>query len=619
MFCDMNRKEQIVKIDPAIQDLVGDVDFDQGEIEHRYAYERDIRLRPDANEQFTDITAEFSHYIDDPYTEREAREPLFDHVEVAIIGGGFGGLLIGARLREAGFEDIRIIEKGGDFGGTWYWNRYPGIRCDTEAYVYLPMLEAVEGMPSEKYVRGSEIYEHSKKIAERFDLYRNACLQTGVTELRWNEDTVRWHIKTDRGDEMTAQFVAMANGALSKPKLPGIPGIENFKGHTFHTSRWDYDYTGGDEKGGLTNLADKRVGIVGTAATGLQCIPYLGESAKELYVFQRTPAAVDIRANRPTDGSWATGLDPGWQEIRIDNFNHIVTGIPQKVDLVDDGFTAIGKLLDPTASWASAIIGRPLSEDEGNYITQVLDDKKMNDIRARIDAVVDDPMTAEALKPWHRRWCKRPLFSDTYLQTFNRANVNLIDTAGKGVERMTEQGVVVKGQEYELDCLIFATGFEVGTEYVRRAGYDVSGRNGLQLSDHWHDGMRTLHGLHSRGFPNCFFVGFGQNAVATNFAFILDEQAKHITFILSGVKEKGARMVEASKQAVDAYVAEVAPLSISQLKFWVECTPSYMNGEGKSDDPHGFFANLHPAGTVGFYRMLADWRSDGSFSGLELT
>ena len=208
---------------------------------------------------------------------------------MAIIGGGFGGLLMGGRLREAGFDDIRVIEKAGDFGGTWYWNRYPGAMCDVESYCYLPLLEELNYIPKHKYSYAPEIFEHSKAIARHYDLYKNACLQTGVSALRWDDTSGRWIIHTDRGDAIRAQFVAMANGPLNRPKLPGIPGITSFTGHTFHTSRWDYDYTGGDSDGNLTGLRDKRVAIIGTGATAVQCIPHLGEWAKHLYVFQRTP------------------------------------------------------------------------------------------------------------------------------------------------------------------------------------------------------------------------------------------------------------------------------------------------------------------------------------------
>jgi cyclohexanone monooxygenase len=608
-----------MRVDPEILALVGEIDYDAAEIERRYSIERDIRLRPDANSQFVDTLADFKHYADDPYCpELVARAPLTDQVEVLVIGGGFGGVLTAARLREAGIESLRVIEKGGDFGGTWYWNRYPGIRCDCESYIYLPMLEQVGTMPSEKYVRGSEIHAHFQALANRYDLYAAACFQTGVTELRWDEAAGAWLVLTDRGDAFRARFVAMSNGPMHRPKLPGIPGIATFEGHTFHTSRWDYGYTGGDERGGLIGLADKVVGVIGTGATGVQVVPPLGESARQLYVFQRTPAAVDVRANRPTDPQWFASLKPGWQTNRIDNFNRLVVGIAQPVDLVDDGFTTIGKLLDPTASWAAALLGRPLTPEEGTFITNTLDDRKMNEIRARIDAEVHDPATAAALKPWHRRWCKRPLFSDDYLPTFNRPNVHLVDTAGRGVERMTARGAVVAGVEYPLDCLIFATGYEVGTAYTRRAGYDIIGRNGQRLSQAWAQGMRTFHGCQAHGFPNCMFIGFGQNAVATNFSYILDEQAKHVAYIIDQTRRRGARTVEASAAAVEAYVREVAPLSFAQLKFWVDCTPSYMNGEGNNDDPHGFFANLHPAGPVVFYQMLADWRAADTLAGLEL-
>ncbi len=603
------------QIDPAIQDLIGDIDYDPAALNQRYAYERDVRLRPERNKQYIETTAEFSHYADDPYVEPIERDALNDHVEIIIIGGGMGGLMVGAQLRQAGSDDIRIIEKGGDFGGTWYWNRYPGIRCDTESFVYLPMIERTGKMPSEKYVRGSEIHAHLLHIARTFDLYRNACLQTGVTGMNWDEAQARWHIHTDRGDHMTARFVVLSNGLLVKPKLPGIPGIETYKGHTFHTSRWDFEYTGGDEKGGLHGLSDKTVGIIGTGATGVQVIPPVGECAQHLYVFQRTPAAVDYRANEPTDSEWAGSLKPGWQQERVDNFNHVTTGRQIDNDLVNDKFSETGRLRD--AAWAAAKLGRPLSEEEQNLIIETLDDKMMNRLRARIDAEVKDPATAEALKPWHRRWCKRPLFSDNYLPTFNRPNVTLVDTAGQGIERMTETGVVVAGKDYQVDCLIFATGFETGTEFTHRAGYDIVGRDGLELSAYWKDGMKTFHGMFARGFPNCLIMGSGQGASAVAYSFPLQEQAKHAAHVIGEAKKRDARTVEPTAQAVEDYLAEVKPMSVSQRKFWVECTPSYMNDEGGSGNRHGFYANAHPAGTIDFYRMLSAWREKNALTELE--
>ena len=328
--------------DSTIFDLIGDLAFDPDALRDKYREERDKRLRPEGNEQYVEITAEFSDYVEDPYVEPGfTREPLFDEVEVAIIGGGFGGLLMGARLREAGFERIRLIDRAGDVGGTWYWNRYPGAMCDVESYVYLPLLEEMGYIPKHKYSFAPEILEYSRSIARRFGLYEDACFQTGVTELRWDEVDGRWIISTDRGDRMRARFVAMANGPLSRPKLPGIPGINDFSGHTFHTSRWDYRYTGGDSSGGLAGLRGKRVGIIGTGATAIQCIPHLAESAEHLYVFQRTPSSVDVRNNRETSPEWAATLEPGWQQQRMDNFNILVSGGDQEVDLVADGWTDI--------------------------------------------------------------------------------------------------------------------------------------------------------------------------------------------------------------------------------------------------------------------------------------
>ena len=449
-----------------------DVDFDPDALRDKYRAERDKRLRADGNEQYLEVVGEYERYIHDPYVDPIEREPLFDEVEVLIIGGGFGGLLAGARLREAGVDDIRVVEKGGDFGGTWYWNRYPGAACDVESYIYLPLLEEIGYIPKEKYSMAAEILEHSRAIGRHFDLYRNACFQTEVTAMRWDEIDGRWLVTTNRGDEIRARYICMASGPLHRPKLPGIPGIDSFQGHTFHTSRWDYDYTGGDSDGALTGLADKRVGIIGTGATAVQCVPHLGAAAKELFVFQRTPSSIDVRDNRPTDPDWASTLGEGWQERRMENFNNLVTGIPEAEDLVNDGWTdIIGNLLirlrKESGDMSPAGLARTM---------ELADFEKMEQIRDRVDTIVNDPNTAEALKPYYRQFCKRPCFHDGYLATFNRPSVTLVNTDGRGVKRITERGVVVDlpgadGElvetEFELDCLIYATGFEVGTDYTR--------------------------------------------------------------------------------------------------------------------------------------------------------
>jgi cyclohexanone monooxygenase len=589
--------------------------FDPDALRTRYRKERAKRLRPDGNQQYVETTGEFARFVDDPFAAPGfEREPLTDEVDVVLIGGGFGGLLAGARLREAGVEDIRVIEKGGDFGGTWYWNRYPGVACDIESYVYLPLLEELDYVPKEKYSRGPEIFAHAKAIARKFDLYRDVCFQTQVTELRWDEDSCRWIISTDRGDAMKARFVCLANGFLQKPKLPGVPGVETFEGHTFHTSRWDYGYTGGDSNGNLTGLRGRRVGIIGTGATTVQCVPHVGASAGHLYVFQRTPSSIDVRANRPTDPEWAAALEPGWHQKRMDNFQILTAGGYQEEDLVNDGWTdIIRNLLFVMQSEEDA----DLSPEGLERKLETADFMKMEQIRARVAYIVEDPDTAEALKPYYRQFCKRPCFHDEYLQAFNLPNVTLVDTQGAGVERVTEKGVVVAGEEYELDCLIYATGFEVGTDYARRAGYEVAGRDGLTLSEKWNDGVKTLHGMHIRGFPNCFMMSIAQSGLTVNFPYMINEQAKHIAYIIERALETGISSLEVSEQAEADWVATILRLAEGRAGFGEECTPGYYNSEGQPDAKtrQNFF---FMGGPTEFVEILESWRADGAMKGLEL-
>lgn len=589
--------------------------FDPDALRQKYVEERDKRVRVDGNEQYQDVVGDFAHYLNDPYVEPLVREPLFDDVEVVIIGGGFGGLLTGARLREAGIQDLRVIEKGGDFGGTWYWNRYPGAACDVESYIYLPLLEELGYIPKEKYTHAPEILKHSRAIGEHFDLYRNACFQTEVTEVRWDDDAQRWIISTNRDDRMRARFVCMANGPLHRPKLPGITGVETYQGHSFHTSRWDYNYTGGTSDGGLSGLAGKRIGIIGTGATAVQCVPHVGAAAAELFVFQRTPSSIDVRNNRDTDPAWANSLQPGWQKRRMENFNNLVSGIPESEDLVGDGWTdIIGKLLVMVRNNANADFS-----PEGLASTMELADfEKMEQIRSRVDQIVHDNSTAEALKPYYRQFCKRPCFHDEYLQTFTRPNVTLVDTAGQGVDRITQRGVIANGVEYELDCIIYATGFEVGTEYSRRAGYEIIGRDGVTLTQKWADGASTLHGFHSRGFPNCFIISNLQSGFTVNFPHMLSEQATHLGYILNHAEQNGITRIEAKQEDEDAWVQKIISLSQMNVKFLESCTPGYYNNEGRPSDraiQNGSFGG----GSVAFIQVLEKWRADGDLAGLELT
>ncbi|MBL6936304.1 MAG: NAD(P)/FAD-dependent oxidoreductase [Alphaproteobacteria bacterium] len=588
-----------------------DLGFDPEKLKAKYIAERDKRLKKEGNEQYVEMKGQFAHYLDDPYVAQVKRAPLTDEVEVVVIGGGFGGLLAGARLREAGVEDVRLIEKGGDFGGTWYWNRYPGAACDIESYIYLPLLEEVGYMPVEKYTRAPEILDYCRRIGEHFDLYRNAVFQTEVTALDWDDKAARWIVRTNKGDAMRARFVVMANGPLHRPKLPGIPGVESFRNHSFHTSRWDYDYTGGDPNGNLTKLKDKVVGIIGTGATAVQCVPHLGAGAKHLYVFQRTPSSIDVRNNTPTSPDWVDSLTPGWQQRRMDNFNALVSGIPQSEDLVNDGWTdIIGNML--------ALMRKGGSENMDLATTmQLADFKKMESIRARAASVVKDPTTAEALKPYYNQFCKRPCFHDEYLATFNRPNVTLVDTNGKGVERITETGVVANGREYTLDCLVYGTGFEVGTSYVRRSGYEVTGRGGQTLSGKWKDGVSTFHGFFVHDFPNLFVVSNIQSGFTANYPHMLNEQSKHVGYVVKTAQDRQATRIETTKEAEDAWVQTIIGAALNRQRFQEECTPGYYNNEGQPSvlaARNGSFGG----GSIAFIKMLEDWRANGELNGLEL-
>ncbi|MEU0741277.1 NAD(P)/FAD-dependent oxidoreductase [Streptomyces sp. NPDC006134] len=572
-------------------------------LRERYRAERERRVRPDGTRQYLGADAEFGYYAADPYVGEVAeREPVRDRVDVAVVGGGFGGILAGARLRQRGVQRVRVIEKGGDFGGTWYWNRYPGIHCDIESHVYLPLLDETGYVPEWKYAPGEEIRRHAVRIAEKFDLYADTLFSTAVTSLTWDDTAEAWIVATDRGDKFRATYVITATGTLTELKLPGIPGIETFEGHTFHTSRWDYAYTGGTPDGGLTGLADKRVGVVGTGATGVQVVPMLAEDAKHLYVFQRTPSSVDVRANRRTTAGDVGADHDGWARERRDNFLRIVSGEGAEEDLVADRWTASAGLLEKLL---------PSFRRQGDRAAfeaayEIADAAKMNEIRARVEEIVADPDTAEKLKPWYRYACKRPTFSDLYLQAFNRDNVTLVDTADThGIERMTERGVVVGDTEYELDCLIFATGFSVGVSGIHSGKLPVRGRGGIQLLDAWaRHGVRTLHGFTSNGFPNLLQMGSLQNASSVNFTHILDEQAVHAAALVAAAEAKGA-LIEPSREAEDAWLATLAQDAPDHEWFHAECTPGYYNREGRGR-PNG--PTAYPHGAVAFHELLRRWR-----------
>jgi len=584
------------------------LDFDVDALQRKYREERDRRLRSDGSDQYIKIEGKFAHYLEDPYSDRIERDPIQEELDVVVLGGGFGGLLTGARLREAGVTDVRVVEKGGDFGGTWYWNRYPGAACDVESYNYMPLLEETGYMPIEKYGRADELLEHSRRIGRHFGLYDKALFQTEITEARWYEDKARWLVNTDRGDKLWTRFLVTASGPLQEPKLPGIPGVESFAGHSFHTSRWDYNYTGGNALGALDKLADKSVAIIGTGATAVQCVPHLAEGAKKLYVFQRTPSSIYYRNDRPTDENWVRTLTPGWQKRRMLNYTSIMSGIREAEDQVDDGWT---KTIYSVMSTAP----KGATPTQLGQLMQAADYTYMEEVRHRIDNVVRDKETAEALKPWYNRMCKRPCFHDHYLEAFNRPNVQLIDTAGKGVERINAHSIVFDGEEHQVDCIVFATGFVLGA-YVNGAVFPVYGRDGLAQTEYWKDGAKTLHGIHVHGFPNYFILSTTQSAWGPNFPHMMGEQAIQIAYVIAEAKRRGLASVEASAVAESAWVEHHESMAGPAIKAWMECTPSFWNEEGRATRKM-VLNGMYGGGVLGLTKIFEEWRADGQLKGLK--
>jgi cation diffusion facilitator CzcD-associated flavoprotein CzcO len=592
--------------------------FDPDAVHAKYLEERDKRLIP-GRAAIRDLTGDdvFAKYREDPFTSYVQRDALSDEVDVAIIGAGIAGVAAGVELRKAGLRRIRLIDQAGGVGGTWYWNRYPGVMCDVESYSYMPMLEELNYIPKNRYAFGDEIRGHVEGLARKFDLYEDALFHTGVKTTTWDEEMSRWIIRTDRGDEIRARYVVMAVGILNLMKLPAIPGMELFQGKSFHTGRWDYDYTGGSQEDPqLSKLADKVVAIMGTGASAIQCIPALAESSKHLYVFQRTPSAIGVRGNHPTSEDFAKDLGPGWHRERMYNFQQVMAAMPVDVDLVDDGWTHhFAKVHHPSMEpgMTPAEIMRRAEEEDFAI---------MEEHRARIDEIVKDPQATEILKPYYRYLCKRPCFHDEYLPTFNLPNVTLIDCPA-GVERVTERGLVLRdGREFEFDCLIYATGFEAeATPFPRRAGHEIIGRGGVRLADKWVSGASTLHGMMTRGFPNLFIMPCpGQQAVVTvNHTLITVEGAEHVGATVKLLEESKIKVFDVSSEAETEWKEIILSSYVDGSAIMGACTPSRINNEGNVSavSPLSGSYGGGIGDFFGFRKILVEWRDHG-LVGLEL-
>ena len=590
-------------------------------LQERYRVERDRRLIDRATDQFihaSDRRAPID-LLADPHCPVTVREPLHVDIEVLVLGAGWAGILAGWHLRQAGVADVRIIDMAGDFGGVWYWNHYPGIQCDNDSCCYLPLLEETGFVPSRKFADGPEIMRYAQSVARQAGLYEGALFHTACTALRWDEQGRRWHVTTDRGDRIRARFVIMGNGLITTPKLPGLPGIDLFRGKMFHTSRWDYTYTGGScENPVLHKLGDKRIAIVGTGATGVQAIPYLGKYAEKLFVIQRTPSTVDARANAPVDPDWIASLPPGWQRERQRQFQMgAIEGLPPGgLDVICDIWTEINRNL---ANELGALRDQPSQQDVMRR-REAMDYRVMERLRKRVDDLVDDPATAESLKPWYRFMCKRPASNDDYYPTFNRPNVELIDVSGtRGVERMTATGFVANGVEYPVDCVIFASGFEVTSDLIQRWNIPViEGIAGQSLYERWADGYRTLHGMSAHGFPNLFFTGFLQSGFNATTTEMINRHVEHIAYIIGQCQGLGYERVEPTVEAEQAWIDHIRDTRIDLNDFADECTPSYFNGEGDRSKKRWFAGEPYGPGWAAFEALLRKWRAQGDMQGMNM-
>lgn len=578
------------------------------EVRARYQAERAKRIRPEGNAQFRSFSGEFADFDTDPWVEPGfTRDPLTDDTTAVIVGGGFAGMLTAINLTRHGIRDFIIVEKAGDFGGTWYWNRYPGCMCDVESYTYLPLLEETGYMPTEKYASAAEIFGYCQLLGEHFDLYPNALFQTEIASAQWDDDHGRWQITTSRGDRLSSRFFITAGGILHKAKLPAIPGIQDFEGHMFHTARWDYSITGGSPTEPMDKLGDLRVGIIGTGATAVQLVPQLARVAKDVAVFQRTPSAVGARNNGPTDKAWFQSLEPGWQETRLQNFTKAVTGQHPEPNLVDDGWTEF--------MWHDT--QRQAADEADALELEQLDLQTMRALRDRVDREVHDPETAEKLKPWYGKHCKRLCFHDDYLPAFNEGNVHLVDTGGRGVDHVTPTGVVFDGIEYPVDLLIFASGFEVTTALEQRLGFNPVGRNGMSLGARWADGAHSLHGVLSAEFPNLLIIGAIQAGFGVNFVHFLSESARHVAWIVATAQAQGICSIEATVEAEEEWLHVLYGVAMGLRAYSSTCTPGYYNSEG-NPGPGGARNLVYPGSLMHYVGYLERWRDAGDMAGTRI-
>ncbi|MYD99619.1 MAG: NAD(P)/FAD-dependent oxidoreductase [Gammaproteobacteria bacterium] len=487
--------------------------------------------------------------------------------DAVVVGAGFAGLYMLYRLRQAGFR-TRVFEAGSGVGGTWYWNRYPGARCDVESmeysYSFCDELQQ-EWEWTERYAGQPEILRYVNHVADRFDLRRDITFDTRVVRATFDEDASRWQVETDTGLVVDAAFVIMATGCLSSANLPEFDGRDDFQGETYHTGRWPHEGV---------DFAGKRVGIIGTGSSAIQAIPIIAAEAGHLTVFQRTPNYSIPARNAPIDPDYVREIKAEYSAFRARNYR-MQAGFGSKIPHND----APASSDDP----ASRESNYAVRWERGGFgylsaYNDLLRDRDANEtaaefVRQRIRGIVDDPDIAERLCPDNVIGCKRPCLDTGYFETYNRANVELVDARDAPIERITPNGVVAGGREYVLDCIVFATGFDAMTGAV--LGVDFRGRDGMTLADKWHAGPRTYLGLGTVGFPNLFLItGPGSPSVLTNMIVSIEQHAEWISDCLEYLRAEGLDSIEATPEAEDAWVEHVN--LVAGLTLYPTCNSWYL-------------------------------------------
>lgn len=634
--------------------------------EQKYFIEAAKRKRADGTKQFEQLrlsdNEKLRHLADDIFADHTALDKLplpidsGDCVKFLILGAGMGGIVMAIKLIKQGasVDQILLVESAGGVGGTWYWNRYPGLHCDVEAYCYLPLLEETGYMPKQKYSSSVEIRKYLEDTVAKFNLQNRILFRTDAKGLEWNEDLKTWKaiLTTRRGPEgkdeknisIQADFVTIASGLFPHPQVPRVPGLADFEGAMLHTARWDYNITGGSSDDAfpeLEKLRGKRVGIIGTGATAIQAVPQLAKYAKELYVFQRTPSQVNTRGQRDTDhAEWKEKIakHPGWQKDRMENFALTLSGTlpPGADDLVNDGWTRLQAYCALIGSSRFGVIA-PEKAQEHIGTLMALDSEHSAKARERIQQIVKDKDTAKNLTPWYPTWCKRPTFSDTYLDTFNNNHVHLVHTDGRGIDSVTSKSIVANGQDYPIDILVLSTGYRspsTSGDPGSLMGVEIRGKNGRRMADKWEQqGISTLHGVFTNGFPNLFFQSVAQGGATANYAHVIEVLSEHIASIIQAghkrsTEKQGKVEIELSAEAEDAWGMRIAQ-GAAYFSGVAICTPGYLTLEGEAlqmppaDDPVAMMKKAKAAiwskGLVDFTREIERWRSNEKLEGVNIT